>query len=96
MTELGLEDISYVHGDLRLHLTPEALNNKFHLSVGVKHRQHPVYGFDGIIYWTQLGTEDNGGTFEDIFGIDDNMWFDPTMIDEDGNGYIKTFMSMML
>ena len=24
LTELGLEDISYVHGDLRLHLTPEA------------------------------------------------------------------------
>ena len=26
LTELGLEDISYVHGDLRLHLTPDALN----------------------------------------------------------------------
>ena len=20
-----------------------------------------------------------------MFGIDDNMWFDPTMVDEDGN-----------
>ena len=22
---------------------------------------------------------------EDAFGIDDNMWYDPTMVDEDGN-----------
>ena len=30
MTELGLEDISYVHGDLRVHLTPEVLNNSIY------------------------------------------------------------------
>ena len=35
MTELGLEDIHYTHGDLRVHLTPDALNDKPHLSVGV-------------------------------------------------------------
>ena len=60
-TELGLEDLSYVHGDIRLHLTPEALNNKLHFSVGVKHRQHPVYGFDAMV-WILLGIKDNGGT----------------------------------
>ena len=37
-------------------------------------------------YWIPLGTEVNGGTFaEDAFGIDDNMWFDPTMQDENGD-----------
>ena len=32
---------------------------------------------------------------EDAFGIDDNMWFDPTMQDEDGIGYIKSYTNMM-
>ena len=45
-TELGLEDIAYGQADLRLHWTPEVLNDKLHLSIGLKHRQHPVYGFD--------------------------------------------------
>ena len=80
MTELGLEDISYVHGDLRLHLTPEGLNNKFHLSVGVKHRQHPVYGFDAMVLDTTWYKGQWWNFAEDAFGIDDNMWFDPTKI----------------
>jgi len=86
-TELGLEDISFAQGDLRLHLTPEALNNKFHVSVGVKHRQHPVYGFDAMV----LDTTWYGGQWwafaEDAFGIDDNMWYDPRNLigyDEEG------------
>ena len=77
MTELGLEDIAYGQADLRVHLTPEALGNKLHLSVGVKHRQHPVYGFDAMV----LDTTWYGGQWwafaEDAFGIDDNMWYDP-------------------
>jgi len=86
-TELGLEDISFAQGDLRLHLTPEAFNNKFHVSVGVKHRQHPVYGFDAMV----LDTTWYGGQWwafaEDAFGIDDNMWYDPRNLlgyDEEG------------
>ncbi len=87
-TELGLEDISFAQGDLRLHLTPEALNDKFHVSIGVKHRQHPVYGFDAMV----LDTTWYGGQWwafaEDAFGIDDNMWYDEDMLlgyDEDGD-----------
>ena len=77
MTELGLEDISYTHGDLRVTLDTEKLNNKFHLSIGVKHRNHPVYGFDAmvldtLVWWTMVGI------LKTAFGIDDNMWFDPT------------------
>ena len=73
MTELGLEDISYVHGDLRVHWTPEILNDKLHLSIGLKHRQHPVYGFDAMILDTTW--------YKGAFGIDDNQWYDSTMID---------------
>ena len=80
-TELGLEDVQYVHGDLRIKKSIGGLN----ISAGVKHRQHPVYGFDAAILdttwyrgqWWEFG--------ENAFNVDDNMWFDPTMKDEDGN-----------
>jgi len=84
-TELGLEDIAYGQGDIRLHLTPEALGNKLHFSVGFKHRQHPVYGFDAMVLDTTWYKGQWWNFAEDAFGIDDNMWFDPTMQDEDGN-----------
>ena len=35
-TELGLEDISYGQGDIRIHLTPEVLGDKLHFSIGLK------------------------------------------------------------
>ena len=85
VTELGLEDINYLQGDLRLHLTPEALGNKFHVSVGVKHRNHPVYGFDAMVLDTTWYRGEWWKFAESAFGIDDNMWFDPTMIDENGD-----------
>jgi len=84
-TELGLEDINYVQGDLRVHLTPEALGNKLHISIGFKHRQHPVYGFDAMVLDTTWYRGQWWAFAEDAFGIDDNMWYDPTMVDEDGN-----------
>ncbi len=75
VTELGLEDIKYTQGDIRLHLTPEALNDKFHLSVGVKHRQHPVYGFDAMVLDTTWYRGEWWKFAEKAFGIDDNAWF---------------------
>ena len=81
MTELGLEDISYVHGDLRVHWTPEILNDKLHFSIGLKHRQHPVYGFDAMVLDTTWYKGAWWQFAEKAFGIDDNMWYDSTMID---------------
>ena len=75
VTELGLEDIKYTQGDIRLHLTPEALNDKFHVSVGVKHRQHPVYGFDAMVLDTTWYRGEWWKFAEKAFGIDDNAWF---------------------
>ncbi len=87
-TELGLEDISYAHGDLRFHWTPEKLNNKFHLSIGLKHRQHPVYGFDAMVLDTSWYRGQWWQFAENAFGIDDNMWYQEDMLegyDEEGN-----------
>ena len=75
VTELGLEDIKYTQGDIRLHLTPETLNDKFHLSVGLKHRQHPVYGFDAMVLDTTWYRGEWWKFAEKAFGIDDNAWF---------------------
>ena len=84
-TELGLEDIAYGQGDLRFKWTPPVLDNRINLSIGFKHRQHPVYGFDAMVLDTTWYRGQWWDFAEDAFGIDDNMWFDPTMIDEDGN-----------
>ena len=80
-TELGLEDVQYVHGDFRIKKSIGGLN----ISAGVKHRQHPVYGFDAAILDTTWYRGQWWEFAENAFNVDDNMWFDPTMQDEDGN-----------
>ena len=80
-TELGLEDVQYVHGDFRVKKSIGGLN----ISAGVKHRQHPVYGFDAAILDTTWYRGQWWEFAENAFNVDDNMWFDPTMQDEDGN-----------
>ena len=84
-TELGLEDIAYGQGDLRFKWTPPVLDDRINLSVGFKHRQHPVYGFDAMVLDTTWYRGSWWAFAEDAFGIDDNMWYDPNMVDEDGN-----------
>ena len=87
-TELGLEDINYGQGDLRVHLTPDVLQNKFHVSLGFKHRQHPVYGFDAMVLDTTWYRGAWWQFAEKAFGIDDNMWYQENMLegyDSDGN-----------
>ena len=80
-TELGLEDINYMQGDIRLKKTVGPI----HMSFGLKHRQHPVYGFDAAILDTTWYRGQWWNFAEDAFGIDDNMWFDPSMQDENGD-----------
>ena len=84
-SELGLEDIVYSQGDLRVKWTLPVLDNGFTVSVGAKHRQHPVYGFDAMVLDTTWYRGSWWDFAEDAFGIDDNMWADGNAIDEDGN-----------
>ena len=81
-TDLGLEEITYGQGDLRL---KKEIKDGINISIGFKHRQHPVYGFDAMILDTTWYRGAWWAFAEDAFGIDDNMWYDPTMVDEDGN-----------
>jgi len=84
-TELGLEDINYGQGDLRFKWTPEALGNRINLSIGAKHRQHPVYGFDAMILDTTWYRGSWWDFAEDAFGVDDSQWGDANAVDENGD-----------
>ena len=80
-TDLGLEDIAYGQGDIRL---KKEIKDGINISVGLKHRQHPVYGFDAAILDTTWYKGSWWDFAEDAFGVDDNMWGDVNAIDEDG------------
>ena len=87
-TELGLEDIKYGQGDLRFKWTPPVVDNSLTFSAGVKHRQHPVYGFDAMVLDTTWYRGQWWKFDEEAFGIDDNMWYQESMLegyDDDGN-----------
>jgi hypothetical protein len=86
-TDLGLEEITYGQGDVRL---KKEVNDRVNLSIGFKHRQHPVYGFDAMILDTTWYRGQWWAFAEDAFGIDDNMWYDPTMVDENGKIFAYT------
>ena len=86
-TELGLEDIAYGQGDLRLKKQVNDNVDKINLSIGVKHRQHPVYGFDAMVLDTTWYKGSWWNFAEDAFGIDDNAWFTEEY-HNDGNGNI--------
>ena len=85
-TEYGLEEINYGQGDLRVKWTPEFLGNKLTISVGGKHRQHPVYGFDAMVLDTTWYRGQWWKFAERAFGIDDNAWFTEEYYN-DGNGF---------
>jgi len=83
-TDLGLEEITYGQADARVKWSPEIFNGSITFSIGAKHRQHPVYGFDAAVLDTTWYRGQWWNFAEDAFGIDDNMWFDENMIDENG------------
>ena len=84
-TELGLEKINYVQGDLRLKWTPEMLGSKLTVSIGAKHRQHPVYGFDAMVLDTSWYSGQWWKFAETAFNVDDNQWVDEEYFDDEGN-----------
>jgi len=70
-TQLDLEDVQYSHFDVRL--KKDILD--FTISVGLKHRQHPVYGFDAMVLDTTWYRGAWWDFAEDAFGWDDDQWF---------------------
>jgi hypothetical protein len=83
-TALGLEDIKYGQGDLRFKWTPPILDDNLNISVGFKHRQHPVYGFDAMVLDTTWYRGSWWDFAEDAFNVDDNQWTDQAHVDDNG------------
>ena len=68
--------------------TPPIVDDSFTFSAGLKHRQHPVYGFDAMILDTTWYRGQWWQFAEKAFNVDDNMWYDESMLegyDDDGN-----------
>ena len=70
-TQLDLEDVEYSHYDVRVKKDIW----DFTFSVGLKHRQHPAYGFDAMVLDTTWYRGSWWDFAEDAFGWDDNPWF---------------------
>ena len=70
-TQLDLEDVEYTHYDVRLKKDIW----DFTISAGLKHRQHPAYGFDAMVLDTTWYLGAWWDFAEDAFGWDDNGWF---------------------
>ncbi len=79
-TDLGLEEITYGHGDFRLKWTLPILDDKLTISAGAKHRQHPVYGFDAAVLDTTWYKGSWWDFVENAFGWDDKRWY---IVDEE-------------
>ena len=82
--DLGMEEIEYGQGDLRLRKEFNGGNNSFNVSVGIGARTHPVYGFAPTVIDTTWYTESWWDFAEDQFGVDDRGYLGDT--DGDGVG----------
>ena len=72
-TQIGLEDVEYAHADLRLKKNISGID----VSVGLKHRQHPVYGFPATVLDTTWYSPNSAwwDFAEDALLYQDNMWW---------------------
>ena len=82
-----MEEITYGQGDIRL---KKEIRDGVNISVGLKHRQHPVYGFDAMVLDTTWYRGSWWAFAEDNLGVDDNMWAYGNAIDEDGEAEYKS------
>ena len=82
--DLGLEDIKYGQGDLRLRKEFITDNGSFNISVGLSGRTHPAYGFAPTVLDSSWYTSAWWDFAEDEFGIDDKGYQGD--IDGDGIG----------
>ena len=70
--DLGLEDIKYGQGDLRLRKEFATEVGSFNVSFGLSVRSHPVYGFAPTIIDSSWYTGSWWDFAEDAFGVDDH------------------------
>ena len=89
--DLGLEDIRYGQGDLRLRKEFTTENGSFNISVGLGARTHPAYGFAPTVLDSSWYTSSWWDFAEDEFGVDDRGYQGDTDGDGIGDGGIAIY-----
>ena len=89
--DLGLEDIKYGQGDLRLRKEFTTDNGSFNVSVGIGARTHPAYGFAPTVIDSSWYTSAWWDFAEDEFGVDDRGYQGDTDGDGIGDGGIAIY-----
>jgi hypothetical protein len=84
--DLGLEDIKYGQGDLRLRKEFTTENGSFNVSVGLSGRTHPAYGFAPTVLDSSWYTSAWWDFAADEFGVDDKFYRGDLDGDGDGDG----------
>ena len=88
--DLGLEEIKYGQGDLRLRKEFATEGGSFNISVGLGARTHPAYGFAPTVIDT--GWMESWWDFaEDEFGVDDRFYLGDTDGDKIGDGGMRIY-----
>ena len=89
--DLGLEEIRYGQGDLRLRKEFETDFGSFNISVGLGARTHPAYGFAPTVIDSSWYTSAWWDFAEDEFGVDDKRYSGDTDGDGIGDGGISIY-----
>ena len=89
--DLGLEEIRYGQGDLRLRKEFNGGNSSFNVSFGVGARTHPAYGFAPTVIDSSWYTSSWWEFASDEFGVDDRLYQGDTDGDGIGDGGMAVY-----
>ena len=82
--DLGIEEIKYGQGDLRLRKEFTTENGSFNMSVGIGGRTHPAYGFAPTVIDSSWYKDSWWDFVKEEFGVDDRFYLGD--LDGDGTG----------
>ena len=89
--DLGIEEIRYGQGDLRLRKEFITDNGSFNVSVGVGGRTHPAYGFAPTVIDSSWYTSAWWEFAADEFGVEDKFYMGDTDGDGVGDGGVAIY-----
>jgi len=89
--DLGIEEIKYGQGDLRLRKEFTTENGSFNMSVGIGGRTHPAYGFAPTVIDSSWYTDSWWDFVKEEFGVDDRFYLGDLDGDGDGDGGVAIY-----
>ena len=89
--DLGIEEIKYGQGDLRLRKEFTTENGSFNMSVGIGGRTHPAYGFAPTVIDSSWYKDSWWDFVKEEFGVDDRFYLGDLDGDGDGDGGVAIY-----